>query len=75
MSVVLAKRERAKMGQEELAREAGISVFKLSRIERGKQPLQIPEAIALARVLKCNPIELLPELGEAMTTIKESTHA
>ena len=75
MSIVLEKRERAEMRQEELAREAGISVYKLSRIERGKQPLQVSDAIALAKPLKCSPIDLLPELGEAIDTLEESVRA
>ena len=66
MSIIREKRAQAELGQEQLARLAGISVFKLSRIESGKQPLHVPEAIAIASVLKCSPIELLPELHEAL---------
>ena len=71
MSIVREKREQAALGQEQLAREAGISVFKLSRIELGKQPLHVPDAIALAKALKCHPLDLLPELTEAMMSSEE----
>jgi transcriptional regulator with XRE-family HTH domain len=71
MSIVREKREQAALGQEQLAREAGISVYKLSRIELGRQPLQVPDAIALAKVLRCDPTELFPELREAMTPPEE----
>ena len=67
MSVVRLKREAAGLGQEELARQAKISVFKLQRIEHGKQPLHEADAIALSQVLRCNPLELLPKLKEAVS--------
>ena len=75
MSVVREKREKAGLGQEELARAAGISVFKLSRIELGRQPLQVPDAIELAKVLQCDPTELFPALREAMKQPEGPVHA
>jgi len=73
MSVVRTKREAAGLGQEELAKIAKISVFKLNRIERGRQPLQVEDAIDLARALKCDPIELLPQLQEASSLAQIAT--
>lgn len=70
MSVVREQREKAELGQEQLAREAGMSVFKLSRIELGKQPLHVPEAIALAKALKCDLLDLLPEVRDAMAPVE-----
>lgn len=74
MSIVLTKRKEAGIGQEALANAAGMSIFKLIRIERNKQQLRPKDAIALAKVLGCSPMDLLPELAKAMAAMEGATY-
>ena len=67
-AIVKQKRDTAKLGLEEAARAASMSVFKLYRIEQLKQPLKVEDAIALAKIFHCSPLELLPELEEALAS-------
>ncbi len=66
MSIVRTKREAAKLSQEQLARNAGMSVYKLVRIEAERQTLRVSDAIALATALHCHVLDLLPDLRNVL---------
>lgn len=53
------RRTRAKLTQETLALETGVSRAFLSRIERGEVRMSVVALIRIARALSCPPAELL----------------
>ena len=54
-------RRRAAMTQDELAREAGVSMMTLSRIERGESEPRASTLRKLARALEVKPRDLFEE--------------
>ena len=67
MTLVQAKREAAKLSQNEVASRANISQTKLSKIEHGKLKLKLTDAKRLARVLGCTTDDL--QADEALTPV------
>lgn len=67
MSALLDKRKRAGLRLADVAHQSKINFHKLWRIERDKQLLHVDDAIILAPILKCEVVDLLPQLAAAMS--------
>lgn len=71
MNRFLAKRKALHLGQEDAARAADMSVYKLHRIEHDKQPATVADLVQLAKAYGCTTGELAPELLQE----EEEAHA
>lgn len=61
-----AARRAAGLSQEELARKIGVSVFTVSRLERGAaKNVTVAKLVAIARAIDATPADLLGEEGSA----------
>jgi transcriptional regulator with XRE-family HTH domain len=59
-------REKEGWSQEELARQAEVSVFLISRLERGLRSVEVKAAQRIAAALKVTVEELFPEEAETV---------
>ena len=64
MSPLRAKREQTGLTVTELAARAGMIPSKVSRVERGILKLTVDDVLIFARVLRCEPGELMPKIAE-----------
>ncbi len=64
MSLVKLRRQQAGMSQAELAKHAHMTASKLSKIENGHLKLKVTDVLLLARVLGCDPGELMPKVAD-----------
>lgn len=55
------ERKRARMSQAELARLSGISQPAISQVENDQRPLTVDWMRTFARILKCQPTDLLAD--------------
>ena len=62
MSTIRSKREAAGLTITELAARAQMSLSKVSRLENGILELKVRDLRVLARVLGCEPGELIPDI-------------
>lgn len=62
--LVRAKREQAKLTQEELAQEVGLTRTSITNIEQGRQKIQIHTLYEIADALKIPPYALLPPFAK-----------
>lgn len=56
------RRKEARMTQEQLAAELGVTWQMVSRIERGRSGMTVRYLVKLAKLLHCYPFELLEGL-------------
>lgn len=57
------RKQRLSLGlsQEQLAFESGLHRTYIGSIERGERNVSLENIVLLVRVLKCSPIDLIPE--------------